>query len=43
MIYEAKLYLETPDLYAWTLVIIVVSLIMEALFTFLFRKAGDGK
>ena len=40
MIYDAKLYLETPDLYAWTLAIILVSLILEALFSLLFRKAG---
>ena len=42
MIYEAKNYLETPDLYAWTLVIILVSLVMEALFSLLFRKAGEA-
>lgn len=32
MIYEAKQYLETPDLYAWTLAIILLSLAMEYLF-----------
>lgn len=29
---QAKVYLDTPDLFAWTLVIIVVSLIFERLF-----------
>ncbi len=28
-LYEAKIYLETPDLFAWTLVVIVLSLIIE--------------
>ncbi len=34
-LYNAKVYLETPDLFAWTLVIIVVSLVFEKLFLFL--------
>ncbi|MBP5289447.1 MAG: ABC transporter permease subunit [Clostridia bacterium] len=41
MIYEAKQYLETPDLYAWTLAIILLSLGMEALFKKLFGKGGS--
>ena len=28
-LYETKLYLNTPDLFAWTLAIIVISLIVE--------------
>lgn len=28
-LYEAKIYLETPDLFAWTLVVIILSLIIE--------------
>lgn len=31
-LYEAKIYLSTPDLFAWTVVIIVISLIFEKLF-----------
>jgi NitT/TauT family transport system permease protein len=31
MIYEAKLYLETVDLYAWTLAIILFSVLIEAI------------
>lgn len=30
-IYNAKIYLETPDLFAWTLVVIVCSLVIEKL------------
>ena len=32
-LYEAKVYLDTPDLFAWTLVIIVISLMFEKVFT----------
>lgn len=31
-LYKAKVYLDTPDLFAWTLVIILVSLIFEKVF-----------
>lgn len=34
-LYEAKIYLETPDLFAWTLVIILISLLFERVFLFL--------
>lgn len=37
-LYEAKVYLETPDLFAWTLVIVLVSLLFERLFLFLLGK-----
>lgn len=30
-LYEAKIYLETPDLYAWTFVIVIVSFLFEKL------------
>jgi len=33
MIYNAKLYLETVDLYAWTLAIILISVLLEKLFS----------
>lgn len=35
---QAKVYLDTPDLFAWTLVIVVISLFYERLFLFLLAK-----
>ena len=37
--YEAKVYLDTPDLFAWTLVIVLVSIAFEKLFLFLLDRA----
>ncbi len=37
-LYEAKIYLETPRLFAWTVVIILLSLLFEKLFLFLLDK-----
>ena len=37
-LYKAKVYLETPDLFAWTIVIIVVSVGFEKAFMFILRK-----
>ncbi len=37
-LYEAKIYLETPDLFAWTVVIILVSLLFERCFLFLLDR-----
>ena len=37
-IYESKMYLETKDLLAWTLVVILFSLAIEYLLVFLFQK-----
>lgn len=34
-LYSAKLYLDTPDLFAWTLVIVLISLAFERLFLWL--------
>jgi NitT/TauT family transport system permease protein len=31
-LYQAKVYLDTPDLFSWTIVIIVISIIFEKLF-----------
>jgi NitT/TauT family transport system permease protein len=31
-LYQSKIFLDTPDLFAWTLVIIVVSVCFEKLF-----------
>jgi len=38
MIYNAKLYLETVDLYAWTCAIILFSIVLEKLFSALLGK-----
>ena len=36
---QAKVYLDTPDLFAWTLVIVLISLLFERLFMLLLGKA----
>lgn len=36
-LYKAKIYLNTPDLFAWTLVIILISIFFERLFLGLIR------
>lgn len=41
-IYQAKLALETPELFAWTLTIIVLSLLLEALARRLLAGKGAG-
>lgn len=44
MIGSARLYLETEDMFAWTLTVILLSLAIEFLFSLLFRKLGhDGQ
>ena len=46
-LYEAKLYLETPDVFAWTVLVIVLSLTIEKLFVktarFFQRTGGIAK
>lgn len=37
---QAKVYFETPDLFAWTLVIVVLCLLFERLFGLLLREVG---
>lgn len=37
-LYKAKVYLETPDLFAWTIVIIFVSMTFEKMFMFCLKK-----
>ena len=37
-LYMAKIYFTTPDLFAWTLTIIIISLVFEKLFMFLIRS-----
>ena len=41
MIYESKLYLETTDLFAWSLVVIVISLLIEKLMMLGIRRLGQ--
>lgn len=43
MIYNAKLYLDIVDLYAWTVAIIIFSVILEKLFSALFRLGERRK
>ena len=48
MLYESKIYLETPDLFAWTLTVIIMSVILEKLLLFFLnrtekkRKGGEN-
>lgn len=42
-IYNAKIYLETADLYAWTAVVILLSVLLERLLLFIIRKAGENR
>jgi NitT/TauT family transport system permease protein len=37
-LYYSKIYLETPSLFAWTIVVIVLSFMLEGLFSRLLRK-----
>ena len=42
-LYNSKIYLETTDLFAWTCVIILISVILEKLFLQLIRKLPFGQ
>ena len=39
-LYEAKIYLETPDLLAFTIVIVIISLLLEKLLVVILKKSG---
>ena len=39
-IYYSRYYLETPDLFAWTAVVIILSYVLEKVFSLVFRKGG---
>ena len=41
-IYNAKLYLEVPDLFAWTVVVVALSLVLEQLLRALLRSRKGG-
>ena len=36
-LYESKLYIETPELFAWTLTVIILSIIAEKILTAVFK------
>lgn len=42
MLYNAKVYLETPELFAWTVVIVILSVIVEKVIMTLIRCMFDG-
>lgn len=42
-IYQSKLYLEIPDLFAWTLVVIALSLTLEAILNSLVGRKGENR
>lgn len=37
-LYEAKIYLDTPDLFAWTIVIVVISILFEKIFLYILEE-----
>ena len=41
-LYEAKIYLQSADLFAWTIIIILLSVIMEKAFLFMLKRAFAG-
>lgn len=40
-LYESKLYLETTDVFCWTAVVIILSLLLEGLLRLIIRKKGE--
>lgn len=42
MLYDSKLYLDTDDLFAWTVVIVLLSVCFEKLFMLILKKALKG-
>ncbi len=38
-LYDAKVYLNSPDLFAWTVVIVLLSVLFEKLFLFLLKDS----
>lgn len=40
-LYETKLYMDTPEMFAWTVVIVIISFIMEKGFLRLLNKAAE--
>ena len=42
-IYEAKVYLETPELFAWTVVVVLISMALEALILWALSRLPGGR
>ena len=42
MFYSAKVYLNTVDLFAWTVIVVLISVVFEKLFLLLLRKVFEG-
>ena len=42
-LYRSKINIETADLFAWTAVVIILSVILEKLIVFLLGKIKEGK
>ncbi len=40
MLQQAKIYLDTPDLFAWTLVIVLISVTFEKLFLLFLKRSN---
>ncbi|MCQ2471752.1 MAG: ABC transporter permease subunit [Clostridia bacterium] len=43
MLYESKIYLETTDVFCWTLVVIILSLVLEKLLKTVIEKSKKGE
>lgn len=41
-IYNSKIYLEVPDLFAWTLVVVTLSILLEKLLAYLLKSVRGG-
>lgn len=42
MLFNAKVYLNTADLFAWTVIIVIISVCFEKAFMWILRKSYDG-
>jgi len=42
MLYDAKVYLNTSDLFAWTVIIVLISVLFEKMFLLLLKKYFEG-
>ncbi len=42
-LYYSKIYIETAELFAWTLMVIVLSILLEAIFKAVLRRFGEGR
>ena len=42
-LHDSKVYIETCDLFAWTVVVVIISIILERILVRLIEKAGGEK